>query len=151
MAIPESISKLHEAGDTWLAGCSPHPTAVRLMWGDERLAPVATGPHWLAVETRLLTAMRALDRQCHGPVLGDTETDTAWWLVPTDAADAFAELRDVRVRPAGWTLRCPPTGWQLEGRFWMNRPDGSGLLTDPAALAAALGPGGHRLPAEASA
>lgn len=158
MAMPESIARLHEAGDEWLAGCSPYPTVVRMTWEKEELAPIATGVHWLVVETRILPAMRVLSRQHHGPVLADTETDAAWWLVPSapwwlvpgGPASTFAELRDVRVRRAGWTLRCPPTGWQLDGRFWLNRPDGSGLLTDPAALAAALGPGERRPSSEAS-
>ncbi|WP_262058502.1 hypothetical protein [Streptomyces sp. STR69] len=113
-----------------------------MTWEKEELAPIATGTRWLAAETRLLPAMRALNRKCHGPVLCDTETDAAWWLMPATAADALSGIQEVRVRRAGWTLRCPPTGWQLEGRFWMNRPDGSGLLTDPAALVAALGHAG---------
>ncbi|MFG2780844.1 hypothetical protein ACGFY7_23690 [Streptomyces prunicolor] len=151
MAVPKSIARLYEAGDKWLAECSPHPTVVRMTWEKEALAPIATGTHWIAVETQLLAAMHALNGQQHGPVLADTETDVAWWLVPADGAGAFAELRNVHVRPPGWTLRCPPTGWQLEGRFWLNRPDGSGLLTDPTALADALVAGEHRLPGEASA
>jgi len=152
MAIPASIARLYEAGDAWLADCSAHPTLVRMTWNKEVLTPIAAGTHWLAAETRLLTTMHALNRireEHRGPVLVDVETDKAWWLVPLDAAEELADVRQVTVHVPGWPLHCPPTGWHLEGRFWLNRPDGSGRLTDPDVLAAALGPGGYRLPAEA--
>lgn len=153
MAIPASIAKLYEAGDAWLADCSAHPTLVRAAWSAEALAPIASGKSWLVAETPLLAAMKALNRlreEHRGPVLTDPEKDKAWWLVPLDAAEALAGLRRMTVHVPGWSLHCPPTGWHIESRFWLSRPDGSGHLTDPAVLAAAYGPGGHRQPAEAS-
>jgi hypothetical protein len=71
-------------------------------------------------------------------------------LIPHDAAEDLADVRQVRVRPEGWPLHCPPTGWYQCGRMWLHRPDGSGRLNDPTQIAAALGPGGVRLAAEAS-
>jgi hypothetical protein len=147
------FAEVYEAGDAWLADCSAHPTLVRMTWNKEALAPIAAGTHWLAAETALIPTMQALNRirdEHRGPVLADVETDMAWWLVPTGSADELADLRQVTVQRTGWTLNCPPTGWSLEGRLWLNRPDGSGRLTDPAVLAAALGPGGYRLPTEAA-
>jgi hypothetical protein len=72
-----------------------------------------------------------------------------WWLVPVTAEAELAEIRQVAVQPAGSVLHCPPTGRQACGRFWLSRPDGSGLLTDPAALATGFSPSSHPRPTEA--
>ena len=154
MALPMRLAELYEAGDAWLADCSAHPDLVREAWKLDALAPIRSGTHWLTVESHLVTGMQALDRireAQRGPVLADPLVDVAWWLVPAEAADELADVRQLRVRDAGWPLHCPPTGWQTCGRFWLHRPDGSGQLTDPAVLAAAFGPGGYRISAEASA
>ncbi|MGP4087633.1 hypothetical protein [Streptomyces sp. KR55] len=90
-----------------------------------------------------------IPEQQRGPVLADPDLDKTWWLVPLDAAEELAHVRQVTLQPAGWTLGCPPTGRQVAGRWWLWRPDGSGRLTDPAVLAAAFGPGGYRLTEEA--
>lgn len=143
----------HEAGDAWLADCSDRPDLVREAWGVEALASITTGRCWLAAEVQLvsvLSAMKRVPSKHLGPVLADPTVDLAWWLVTLDAAPHLADIRQVTARPVGWPLRCPPTGWQLCGRLWLNRPDGSGHLTDPALLGAALGPdSGPRLPSEA--
>ncbi|CAK7285082.1 hypothetical protein SGPA1_30955 [Streptomyces misionensis JCM 4497] len=52
------------------------------------------------------------------------------------------------VPPAGWELECPTVVRFLGGRWWVEAPDGTGQLTDPALLAAAFGPGGYRREAE---
>jgi hypothetical protein len=148
------LAELYEAGDAWLADCSAHPDLVRQAWEFDALAPIRSGARWLAAESWLVTGMQALSRireEHRGPVLADPLLDRAWWLVPLDAAEELADVRPIAVRPAGTVLRCPPTGWQACGRFWLHRPDGSGQLIDPAVLAAALGPGGHRLSTEARA
>ncbi|WP_171113040.1 MULTISPECIES: hypothetical protein [unclassified Streptomyces] len=152
MAQPTPLVARYEAGDAWLADCSAHPDLVRQAWDAEELAPIASGEHWLVAESRLVTGMPAAVRlrdEQRGPVLADPDLDKLWWLVPLDAAEELADVRQVSVQPAGWMLRCPPTGWQVEGRWWLWRPDGSGHLTDPNVLAAAFGPGWHRRPTEA--
>ncbi|EGX60077.1 hypothetical protein SZN_09151 [Streptomyces zinciresistens K42] len=149
MALPRFIAR-YEAGDAWLAGCSARPDLVRAAWDTESLAPIASGAHWLVAEGQLATRYDALARipiQLRGPVLADPEADRLWWLVPLTAVEELADVRQVAVRPPGWCLRCPPAGWQIGGRMWITRPDGSGLLTDPAVLAAAFGPGGYRVEA----
>jgi hypothetical protein len=153
MAHPKMrFAAVYEAGDAWLADCSAHPALIRAAWDKEDLAPIPSGNAWLVVEANLLTTMKALGRirtEHQGPVLGDPERDLAWWLVPLEADVELADVRQLTVQPAGWLLRCPPTGWHLESRLWLTRPDGSGRLTDPAVLAAAFGPGGiYRLPSE---
>ncbi|WP_055491387.1 hypothetical protein [Streptomyces sp. TP-A0356] len=152
MAYPMRFAAMHEAGDAWLADCSAHPALVREAWEMEALAPIASGPHWLAAEAQLVTGMQALNRirdEQRGPVLADPLLEKAWWLVPFTAGADLADLRQLVVQPAGWTLHCPPTGWHACGRFWLSCPDGTGQLTDPTMLAAAFGPGGYRRPTEA--
>ncbi|MGW1409665.1 hypothetical protein [Streptomyces sp. NPDC002403] len=77
-----------------------------------------------------------------GPVLVYPSADLAWWLVPRGAEVSLADLGRLTVQPEGWALRCPPTDRCMDGRGWMERPDGSGDLTDPVVLGAAFGPGG---------
>ncbi|WP_338907065.1 hypothetical protein [Streptomyces nigra] len=152
MALPEFI-KCYQAGDAWLAGCSARPDLVRVAWDTDALAPIVSGTRWLVAEGQLATRYDALARipeELRGPVLADLEGDRMWWLVPLDAVEELADVRQLAVRPTGWCLPCPPTGWRVGGRMWLTRPDGSGRLTDPAVLAAAIGPGGYRFPAEAS-
>lgn len=142
-----------EAGDAWLADCSARPDLVREAWALECLAPIRSGSHWVVAESMLVAGMEALSRireERRGPVLVDPLLDRAWWLVPPGSARALAHVRRVLVQPVGTPLPCPPTGWQACGRFWLHRPDGSGRLTDPAILAAALGPVGNPLTTEAS-
>ncbi|WP_319294934.1 hypothetical protein [Streptomyces sp. AK08-02] len=120
MAPRMRFTALHEAGDAWLANCSAHPDLVRQAWHLEALAPIASGLRWLAAQTPLLTAMQVLARlpgEDRGPLLADPGVDTAWWLVPLDAADELADLRQVFVRDPGWPLHCPPTGRQACGRL----------------------------------
>lgn len=153
MALPTSPPEpARLAGDNWLANCAEWPDLVRQAWRVEALGTIATGTRWLAAEAPLVVVLAAMKRIPHaelGPVLADPTVEKGWWLVPLDAADHLSDIRQLRVRPPGWPLRCPPTGWQLCGRFWLQPPDGSGLVTAPPLLGAALGPGGPRLPAEA--
>ncbi|MBV7696144.1 hypothetical protein [Streptomyces sp. TRM70350] len=147
-----TLAALYEAGDAWLADCSAHPDLVRHAWDAEELAPLTSGEHWIVAESRLVTGMAAAVRiheEQRGPVLADPDLDTLWWLVPIDAVEALADVRQVTMQPAGWTLNCPPSGRQVAGRWWLWRPDGTGHLTDPAVLAAAFGPGRHLRPSGA--
>ncbi|MGO4420516.1 hypothetical protein AB4Z54_17760, partial [Streptomyces sp. MCAF7] len=81
-------------------------------------------------------------------VLADPELETAWWLVTADITDQLDDVRHLHVMPSGGALHCPPVLYPVDGRVWLERPDGTGRLTDPILLGAAFGPGG-RLPAEA--
>ncbi|MFJ8192793.1 hypothetical protein ACIQ8D_23980 [Streptomyces sp. NPDC096094] len=154
MPPPTSIVERYETADSWLADCSEHPHLVRALWETDDLAPIASGNHWLVAESRLSNGMPAAARirqEHRGPVLADPEADRTWWLVPPTAAEELADVRQVTVQPTGWSLRCPPCGWSVAGRWWLWRPDGSGRLTDPAVLAAAFGPGGSYRPTEETA
>ncbi|MEU0253291.1 hypothetical protein ABZ299_12445 [Streptomyces sp. NPDC006184] len=140
------------AGQDWLLSCAPDPAAIQRAWDAGQLAAIPTGPHWLAVEaplTRSLEAIRRMDAAPHGPVLADTRSALAWWLLPSGLADELDDVAGLTVHPAGWVLECPPVVHFLGGRWWLAGPDGTGQLTDPTLLGAAFGPGGYRLDTEA--
>ncbi|MGW7514616.1 hypothetical protein ACWGJ2_03370 [Streptomyces sp. NPDC054796] len=139
-------------GADWLANCSPTPDTVFAAWARDELARIPTGPYWAAVEADLLRSVRAMEPLSRagllGPVLAHPETERAWWLVPPDAHEHLADLTQLTVHEKGWPLLCPSPEHGAQGMCWLERPDGTGKLTDPASLGAAFGRGG-RLPAEA--
>ncbi|MEU2584505.1 hypothetical protein ABZ612_16415 [Streptomyces avermitilis] len=96
-------------------------------------------------EAPLLSSVEAMKRiggARLGPVLADVASERAWWLLPPDLGDQLDDVRQVIVRPRDWTFRCPPVLYSVDGRVWLEMPDGSGRLTDPELLGAALSPGG---------
>jgi hypothetical protein len=143
--------RTHAAGNTWLAEAAPVPAAVHRAWAREELAEIPAGRSWTVAEAPLLPSLAAMQRIGSvrlGPVLATTEPDLAWWLLPLDAAEHLADVRRLTLRPDGWPLPCPPCESALDARIWLERPDGTGRLTDPVLLGAAFGPTG-RLPAAA--
>lgn len=145
-------TRTRNPGSDWLASCAPDPVQVHRAWARNDLAQVPTGLCWLAAEAPLtlsIVAMQRVGPDQLGPVLVHPGADRAWWLLPTDAEDLLDDLSLLTVHPAGWVLRCPPAGRYLNGMGWLERPDGSGHLTDPALLGAAFSPGTCLLPAEA--
>lgn len=145
MATKPALS-LRQQGQDWLLSCTAHPTDARTLWDREELAPFMTGRHWLVAEAPLLRSMHAMQRigsKRLGPVLADVEAELVWWLLPPDVGDQLDDVRQVTVRPVGWILNCPPVLYAVDGRMWLERPDGTGRLTDPVLLGAAFGPGGR--------
>lgn len=139
------------AGTDWLASCAAHPDDAYLAWAAHCLAAIATGSPWLAAEAPLVesvTAMQRIGPGRLGPVLAFPEAERVWWLVDRKAEEQLADVPRLLVHPTGWVLRAPPADRSLSGRCWLERPDGSGLLTDAELLGAAFGPSGH-LPAGA--
>lgn len=152
MALSTRDAELYEAGTAWLADCSARPDLVRAAWEAKVLAEFPTGVHWRVVEAPLLPSVEAIAwiGGDIGPVLADIHRSVAWWFVPPDLTGDLDNVHRLTVQPAGWALMCPPVLYSVDGRWWIERPDGSGLLTDSAALAAAFHPSGAPLPPEAS-
>ncbi|PAZ10827.1 hypothetical protein CLM62_38690 [Streptomyces sp. SA15] len=137
-----------QAGQDWLLSCTRNPTDVRRAWAAEDYARIPSGEHWRVVEGPLLRSVRAMkhvSRRQLGPVLVDVGTAQAWWLVSPGLGDELDDLRQLTVRPPGWLLACPPVLYAIDERAWLERPDGSGRLTDPGALRAAFVQGGRPL------
>lgn len=97
---------------------------------------------------RSLAVMKDVGSHRLGPVLVDVPTGRAWWLLPPDLCNELDHVPHLTLKPPGWPLACPPVLHAIDERIWLERPDGSGLLTDPRALCAAFGPA-ERFPAEA--
>ncbi|EFE74522.1 hypothetical protein GTY59_09625 [Streptomyces sp. SID5466] len=114
---------------------------------------IPSGDEWLVAEAPLpqtVDAMQQILAEQLGPVLAHPLRGVAWWLVPADSAGILRHVRQLTVHPSGWPLCCPPIRRPAAGRVWLEKPDGSGRLTDPEALGRALDPGGSlQLPAEA--
>lgn len=138
-------TRTRNPGTDWLASCAPDPVRAHRHWADGKLAPIPAGLCWLAAEAGLMRSVSAMQRIGPGrlgPVLVYPEADLAWWLVPHAAGDELADIGCITVHPAGWALACPPAHQYMNGRGWLEKPDGSGLLSDPVAMGAAFGPGG---------
>ena len=152
MATQPALS-LRQAGQDWLLSCVICPAGIQRVWDAEDLAPIETGLRWRVAEAPLRQSMDAIKRigsDRLGPVLADVASERAWWLLPPGLGDELDDIGLLTVHPHGWLLRCPPVLYPVRGRVWVERPDGTGRLTDPILLGAALGPGGGpRLPAEA--
>ncbi|WP_097934519.1 MULTISPECIES: hypothetical protein [unclassified Streptomyces] len=138
-------TRTSNSGTDWLASCAPDPVQVHRAWDRDELALVRSGTLWVAVEaaiTSTVTAMQRIGPGRLGPVLVYPSADRAWWLLSPGAEDLLADLPQLFVHPAGWALRCPPADRYVDGLGWLEKPDGSGRLTEPAALGAAFGPAG---------
>lgn len=92
--------------------------------------------------------MKHLGSRRLGPVLVDVAAGRAWWLLPASLRHELDGVPQLAVHPPGWLLVSPPVLYAIGDRGWLERPDGSGRLTDPTALGVAFGVGGRR-PAEA--
>ncbi|RZE89205.1 hypothetical protein [Streptomyces sp. SCA2-2] len=127
----------------WLSAYSASPASARAAWDRGALAAIPSSGDWRVVEAPLIRsvlAMQQIGSDRLGPALAAPASGLAWWLVPAEEADQLDDL--LTVHPAGWVLRCPPPAAAIEGRFWLELPDGSGRLTSAALLGAAFGPTG---------
>lgn len=134
--------RTRNSGSAWLASCASDPAQVHRIWAADGLARIRTGRLWLAVEADLMRSVHALQRidpDRLGPLLVRPGEDLAWWLVPPHAQILLASVPGLGVRPEHWPLRCPPVERYVDGLGWLEKPDGTGRLTDSAELGAAFG------------
>ncbi|MGQ4347520.1 hypothetical protein [Streptomyces sp. SAS_275] len=135
---------VRQAGQDWLLSCADTPAEISALWDADELGDFPSGGHWTVGETslaRTMEAVKSIPAQRRGPVLADCHQGIAWWLLPPALADDLDDVHALTVHPRGWILRCPPVLYPVRGRVWIERPDGSGQLTDPVLLGAALSPG----------
>ncbi|WP_051811544.1 hypothetical protein [Kitasatospora sp. MBT63] len=140
-------------GAHWLARCNSDPRAALLGWTRNELVDIRLGVRFNAVRVtnqRLGTAALGQLQQVAevvgpvGPVIFNEALRSVEFLI-TYSSTSIWDMRDseflrdnpnVKHNPA---LRCPPPGReQVQGRRWLIEPDGTGLLTHPHNLAAAL-------------
>jgi len=92
--------------------------------------------------TTLEVLAGCLDRP--GPVLADFGGLRVGFFVPTGTAESWVGTGVRCVGAGGWVVT-PYPGRQTGGAYWLVPPDGSGLLTRPAALELAMQEAAARL------
>lgn len=151
--VPVMAPRTRNPGTEWLASCAPDPHSAHRCWASEKLAVIPVGQDWLVVEADLMRSLDAMQRVGSdqlGPVLVYPEAERAWWLVPLGSDQELADIPALTIHTRPWELHCPPAHAYIDGRGWLEKPDGSGALTDPVVLGSAFSPGGPlRLPVAA--
>lgn len=128
----------------WLASAAAEPLTCRWEWERNPLgvALLPAGRLWdvLVVSGRLgRPTLGVLNRLTArpGPVLGDFGEARTGFFVPAGTAANWVGT-DVRGAGTGSWIVVPYPGRATGGVRWLVPPDGSGLLTDPAVLEAAM-------------
>ncbi|MEV6855774.1 hypothetical protein ACIF6I_30165 [Streptomyces microflavus] len=85
--------------------------------------------------------MDGVDPEGLGLVLFDPGADRAWWLLPAETDEMLSDFRRITAHATGWALSCEPAERYVNAPGWLDKPDGSGRLTAPAAPGAAFGLG----------
>ncbi|MET8623784.1 hypothetical protein ABZW30_08505 [Kitasatospora sp. NPDC004669] len=140
-------------GAHWLARANADHQAVLLSWTRNELVDIRLGVRCNAVRVtnhRLGTAALGQLQQVAevvgpvGPVIFNEALRCVEFLIPCSATTIWdmRESEFLRGSPNvkhSPVLRCPPPGkGPVQGRRWLVEPDGTGTLTHPHNLAAAL-------------
>ncbi|MFD9319615.1 hypothetical protein ACFWDQ_18355 [Streptomyces sp. NPDC060053] len=137
-----------QASQDWLLACTRNPSEVRRAWAAEELAHISTGEHWHVAEGPVLPslgAMKHLGSRRLEPVLVDVAVGWSWPLLAAGLTDGLDDVPLPTLHPPGWQLASPPVQYSPGEHGWQERPESSGHLTDPTALASTCGLGGRLL------
>lgn len=128
----------------WLASAAPRPAVCRWEWerSEQGVALLPAGRQWdvlilpgvLGVAT-LEVLTRVVDRP--GPVLADRGQRRVGFFVPPGTAGRWLGT-GVRAAGHGSWIVVPHPDRSVPAAEWLVRPDGSGVLTDPAVLELAM-------------
>ncbi|QHC16851.1 hypothetical protein GR131_16125 [Streptomyces sp. GF20] len=133
----------HPGALRWLITLDPSPDhALRWMLGTGRVL-VPLGHAVSAVRTTGHQGLRAAAR-VPGPAVHHERSGHVFHLVPPDAE--WTSAAGTLLGVDHWLALPAPEVLEPPGTYWLSPPDGTGTLTDLAALAEALTP---QLPAEA--
>ncbi|AXI76873.1 hypothetical protein [Peterkaempfera bronchialis] len=132
----------------WLLRAAPVPGVALAEWdgSPDGAAALAIGLAWDVVHARIPLGLEALDMLRYagavGPALVCVPEAMVSVLVPTGSAECWAGFGPrpigVTVAGRGGRLRVPLPSQTYGPLHWLIPPDGSGLLTDPRRLHAAL-------------
>ncbi|MFE7948200.1 hypothetical protein [Streptomyces sp. NPDC057426] len=149
--LPPTHHTWENHGAQWLASTMDPPSIILAEWSDspDHLAEVPLGVLFDVLRVADAIGLPALEelyqqRVALGPVLHCQPRQTVELLVPVGAAEKWDALRGTVCAGQGGTLRCPAPGTVSRGRTWLQPPSGTGVLTDPEVLRAALMPRARR-------
>ncbi|MGW1073985.1 hypothetical protein [Streptomyces sp. NPDC002537] len=124
----------------WLASAAPHPGTCRWEWERNPLgiALLPAGRIWDVLILASELGYPTLDvlTGCTdevGPVLADFGDSRMGFFVPPGTAASWVATGVRAVGTGGWVV-VPYPGRACSGIRWIVPPDGTGTLTDPAAL-----------------
>ncbi|WP_079185005.1 hypothetical protein [Streptomyces uncialis] len=121
----------------WLAAADPSPEHAERWMTNTGVTLLPLGNTWSAVKTEERAGLRVVTG-LEGPAIHDGTGRAVYFLVPTTTEWGSPE-GELLGGPSCWLGVPTPERTEPPGVYWLNPPDGSGLLVDPRALAAALG------------
>lgn len=123
----------------WLATADDAPDRVRLWWANAGIALLTVGLRWEVIKTDSHRGRPAVATgTLSGPILCDPVFDQMYFLVPLGTRTTW-DAAETECLGADCWLKVPaPHYTSPPGTHWLQAPDGSGTLVDPAALRPAL-------------
>lgn len=130
------------AASEWLASADPDPGRAQLWMSQTRIVMLPLGSLFDAVRVPTDVGKRIVETGIEGPVVRDPRGSVDYFLVPPGTSATWETPEGVAdvtcLGPATWLtvpslpVTAPP------GAYWIQAPDGSGLLVAPERLAGAL-------------
>jgi hypothetical protein len=133
------VSPPTAAARDWLASADPTPDHAFRWWTATEIALLPVGTEWDAVQVDVGRAQRAVEAAgLDGPVIHDPAGAVYYFLVPKGTSSNWQLDGSDCLGDACWLAIPAPARVAPPGLHWLNPPDGSGVLTDPEILRAAL-------------
>ncbi|MEC4016131.1 bifunctional DNA primase/polymerase [Streptomyces sp. H27-D2] len=122
-----------EAARTWLAKADPDREHARTWFANAGVALLPVGRIWDAVRIDGQLATRILQAGIDGPVIQDH--GSYYYLVPLGTATTWTVAGTACLGDSCYIAVPTPSRISGQAVHWMQPPDGSGALVDPARLA----------------
>ncbi|NUQ95596.1 MAG: hypothetical protein HOY79_03200 [Streptomyces sp.] len=129
-----------DAARAWLAS-GEHDAAHAYRWWENHpdgVAIMPLGALFDAVEVPAPLSSRLLPHPAIGPAFTYADTQQLYVLVQAGTADDWPDPRALCLGEGHYLSVPDPSRRGPDGAYWLQPPDGTGALTDPAALLAAL-------------
>ncbi|MDJ0460568.1 hypothetical protein [Streptomyces sp. H27-C3] len=126
------------AASAWLASADPDPTRARLWISQTSIVLLPLGRTFDAIKVPEHPAREAMATGIDGPVIRDPGGRVRYFLIPPGSAAGWSTPGTERLGDTSYLTVPAPAVMYPPGPHWVQPPDGSGTLVDPAALAALL-------------